>query len=84
MAVITSYSIHYTKLYDYSFQLTSDDGSALWIGNQLIVDNDGQHTSRTYTGDIALNKGKYPIKVDYFDYTSSQTLVVKWKSYNFV
>ncbi len=64
---------------NYSFQLTSDDGSALWIGNQLIVDNDGQHTSRTYTGDIALNKGKYPIKVDYFDYTSSQTLVVKWK-----
>ena len=34
---------------DYQFQLTSDDGSKLYIDDEAIVDNDGVHPPKTMT-----------------------------------
>jgi len=35
-----------------TFHTTSDDGSRLWIGDTLVVDNDGAHAAQTRSGRI--------------------------------
>lgn len=51
----------------YIFQITSDDGSVLYINGQKVVDNDKVHAPKTVTGVVNLNEGQiYDIKVKYF------------------
>ncbi len=50
----------------YEFGLASDDGSTLWIGETMVVDNDGLHGSEERTGMVALRAGAHPITVRYF------------------
>jgi len=52
----------------YSFFLSSDDGSMLYIDSQLVIDNDGLHAPGEVTGQAALKKGYHPIEVQYFDH----------------
>lgn len=51
----------------YTFATRSDDASKLWIGDQLVVDNDGAHVVRTRSGEIALKAGLHPIRVAHCD-----------------
>jgi len=60
----------------YTFGLTSDDGSRLYIGNTLIVDHDGVHGASTKTGQAALHAGYHPIRVVYFDRGGPQKLAI--------
>lgn len=53
----------------YEFELNSDDGSALYIGDDLVVNNDGIHGSKAEKGAIALREGYYPITLYYFQTT---------------
>jgi hexosaminidase len=50
----------------YTFSLTSDDGSTLRIGDELVVDHDGPHSATTRRGMIALAAGYHPITVRFF------------------
>jgi alpha-L-fucosidase len=50
----------------YKFYLTSDDGSRLFIGDKLVVDNDGLHGSKEVVGFIVLQAGVHPITVEFF------------------
>lgn len=52
---------------NYRFFTQSDDGSKLYINNQLVVDNDGDHGTRERSGSIALNEGMHKIKVEFFN-----------------
>lgn len=47
----------------YSFYLSSDDGSKLWIDNNVVVDNDGMHCEEEKSGSIALKKDYHHFKV---------------------
>lgn len=58
----------------YHFSLTSDDGSAFLINNELIVNNDGLHTAKTEVGSVALKSGRYPIQLLYFQSTGNSKL----------
>ena len=60
----------------YKFRLNSDDGSVLCIDNQLVIDNDGSHSSREKFAKVLLEAGFHDIKVIYFDDTDGQTLQV--------
>jgi hypothetical protein len=56
----------------YSFATLVNDGGNLYIGEQLVVDNDGVHDGEKNEpwqkrGNIALKAGKHPIRVDYFE-----------------
>jgi len=51
----------------YKFSTLSDDGSRLYIDGKLIVDNDGDHGVQEKQGSVNLTKGKYQIKVEYFN-----------------
>jgi hypothetical protein len=50
----------------YRFALTSDDGAKLYIDDQLVVDNDGQHPPETKSASFALSGGVHRIQVSYF------------------
>jgi hypothetical protein len=50
----------------YRFELTSDDGSKLYIDDQSVVDNDGIHPPETRTGELTLAGGIHRIQVSYF------------------
>ncbi|WP_020529836.1 PA14 domain-containing protein [Flexithrix dorotheae] len=63
----------------YTFYLYSDDGSKLSIGNDLVVDNDGSHSAKPKSGQIALAKGKHPLKLSYFEDFLGQTLKISWE-----
>jgi uncharacterized protein (DUF1800 family) len=61
----------------YRLHLTSDDGSRLWLGDELIVDNDGQHGPREIMGAIGLEAGLHPIRVDFFQSWGGMTLALE-------
>jgi hypothetical protein len=50
----------------YRFRLVSDDGAMLYIDGQLIVDNDGVHSTEVRLGSIRLAGGMHTIRVPYF------------------
>ena len=47
----------------YEFAVTSDDGSLLYFGDKLIVDNGGNHASLKRSGMVALKKGWHPFSI---------------------
>ena len=51
----------------YKFFTNSDDGSRLFIDNSLIINNDSIHGVQIRTGQIALEKGFHPIKIQFFE-----------------
>ncbi|WP_324672205.1 N,N-dimethylformamidase beta subunit family domain-containing protein [Hymenobacter sp. GOD-10R] len=62
----------------YTFYTNSDDGSLLYIGSTLVVDNDGSHDSRERTGTIGLKAGTHAFKVSYLQGYGSQNLQVSY------
>jgi hypothetical protein len=63
----------------YTFYTQSDDGSELYIGSNLVVDNNGTHTLTERSGTIDLTVGKHAITVNYFDSTGPQELIVSYE-----
>lgn len=55
----------------YSFRLTSDDGSWLWVDENQVIDNSGLHSSTAVTGSAALAAGYHHIVVKMFENTGS-------------
>jgi alpha-L-fucosidase len=51
----------------YDFYTISDDGSMLYIDDQLIVNNDGNHGMEERSDKAFLAKGMHKIKVAYYD-----------------
>jgi hypothetical protein len=62
----------------YTFFSNSSDGSKLWIGETLVVDNDKRHGPREHAGKIGLQKGKHPIRVEYFKANELEELEVSY------
>lgn len=60
----------------YTFFTSSDDGSALWVGEEKIVDNDGLHAVEERAGQVALKAGWHPIRIAMFEAGGSQALSV--------
>ncbi|MFM8330541.1 MAG: DUF1800 family protein, partial [Candidatus Methylumidiphilus sp.] len=67
----------------YTFFTTSDDGSRLYIDNQLVVDNDGLHPQRERSGRIGLERGRHAISVDFFEWGGDEVLGVSYAGPHF-
>jgi hypothetical protein len=65
-------SVPETGVYD--FFTSSDDGSRLYIGNALVVDNDGEHGDQKRTGRIYLAQGLHAVTVTYFQHWGGYSL----------
>lgn len=51
----------------YYFAIVSNDGARLFIGNKLIIDNDGVHATESVKSFVLpLEKGFYPVRAEYF------------------
>lgn len=68
----------------YRFYTYSDDGSALYIDDKLVVDNDGGHSARRREGKVALERGLHRLRVEYFENYMGQELEVGITSRNIV
>jgi alpha-L-fucosidase len=58
----------------YIFYLSSDDGSKLFLDDQLLIDNDGLHGMVEKKGTAALAQGYHSIRIEYFDKTGGDDL----------
>lgn len=62
----------------YSFYLTCDDGGILKVGQEMIVDNDGNHSARERSGQAALRAGMHPFELDFIEGGGGYTLKLKY------
>ncbi len=61
---------------NYTFATTSDDGSIVYIDNNVVVNNGGAHPPTSVAGDpVALTKGLHPITVKYWECCDDQSLI---------
>jgi hypothetical protein len=58
----------------YTFYLTSDDGSVLFIDGYVIIDNNGVHNPTEASGTINKLAGEYDFKLDYYENDGAQQL----------
>jgi alpha-L-fucosidase len=63
----------------YTLFVSSDDGSRLFLGDTLIVDNDGLHGQQEASGVVALAAGLHPVRIAYFNATGGEGLIVSWQ-----
>lgn len=62
----------------YTFALTSNDGSMLYVDGQMLIDNDGPHGDTKLTAQRAMAKGWHKIRVEYFDLNNGGMLSLQW------
>ncbi|HNQ22194.1 MAG TPA: alpha-L-fucosidase [Phycisphaerae bacterium] len=62
----------------YRFTVASDDGSRLYIGDTLVVDNDGLHSLQATAGEVPLAAGAHTIRVEFFERTGDDALEVRY------
>jgi cytochrome c2 len=67
----------------YRFHATSDDGSIVWIGGRAVVNNDGDHSAQTRSGDIELGEGTHPIRVAYYNNGGPHAFKIEWEGPRF-
>ncbi|MCP4849956.1 MAG: PDZ domain-containing protein [Verrucomicrobiaceae bacterium] len=63
----------------YVFSTTSDDGSRLSIGKEVIVNNDGLHGVMSNSGLIRLKAGLHPVTVTFFEQGGAEKLEVSYE-----
>ncbi len=63
----------------YELELSSDDGSKLWVDGELVCDNDGEHGTVGVRGAKELAKGLHTFQVVFFQSAGQKDLWLKWK-----
>jgi mono/diheme cytochrome c family protein len=61
---------------NYRFSIGSDDGSRIFIDDQLVADNDGVHAMQHRSGEIQLSAGAHRVRVEYFEKGGEEMLQV--------
>lgn len=59
---------------EFTFYTESDDGSRLWIDQQLVVDNDGLHGTRRIEDTATLSAGWHALRVEMFEAGGGEAL----------
>ncbi|MFH1195116.1 MAG: family 78 glycoside hydrolase catalytic domain [bacterium] len=65
---------------EYTFYISSDDGSKLYIDDKLIITNDGKHAMVTRSGSVKLTAGKHPITIEFFQGSGGLGLMLEYSS----
>lgn len=63
---------------DYTFYLTSADGSRLLIDGVRAVSNDGTHGTTEVSASICLEAGYHSVQIEYFNYENDKYLEVEY------
>ncbi|HLX61793.1 MAG TPA: PA14 domain-containing protein [Planctomycetota bacterium] len=62
----------------YTFYVTSDDGSMMYIGDYKLVDNGGTHAATERDGSIDLKAGKHALRLDYYNGKGAAACMLSW------
>lgn len=62
----------------YNFRIISDDGSRLYIDNEVVADNWGFHGPDAKDAEVYLKAGDHPIEIEYFQGGSGGALSLQW------
>jgi hypothetical protein len=63
----------------YVLTITSDDGSWVFLDDDLMIDNGGQHPGRRKEREIPLAKGNHKIVIRYFDAGGRGNIDFSWR-----
>ncbi len=64
----------------YTFIIRSNDGSRIYVNNELVAEDWSSHTARDSAGTIDLEAGQYPIAVEYYQNGGGAEIEVLWQS----
>lgn len=67
----------------YTFYLQSNDGSALYLNDDLLIDNDGGHGPVEMAATVGLKERYHKIKLLYFQQGGGKVLKLSWKGPDF-
>lgn len=73
-------NINIAKAGDYTFRLTSDDGSRLKIDDNIVIEHDGLHNVTAKDGTVSLTAGHHRLRIDHFDQQNGQRLKLEWRT----
>ncbi|HEX8916184.1 MAG TPA: PA14 domain-containing protein, partial [Humisphaera sp.] len=62
----------------YTFYVSSDDGTRLYINGKQVIENDGVHPAQEKTGSVELKAGAVPLVLNYFQGGGEAVLKVEW------
>jgi predicted alpha/beta superfamily hydrolase len=68
----------------YVFGINSDDGSRLYLNGQLLLDDDGLHGPEDKSYIVALKKGFYPLRLEYFQKDGDRVLQLVYLTPNII
>ncbi len=63
----------------YRLHLWSDDGSALYLAGEQVIENDGLHGRAEIAADLPLTAGLHPIRVEFFQHLGGVALELWWE-----
>ena len=79
-AVLANGYLYLPKDENVLLQLSSDDGSKLYIDGKLLIDNDGPHGMDPKETEIALKAGHHAVRIEYFQGGGGKGITLKWAS----
>jgi hypothetical protein len=62
----------------YRFEILSDDGVRVWVGDQLVVDEWRDRQAAPLFVDRYVPAGTYRVRVEYYEHTGDATISVSW------
>jgi hypothetical protein len=62
----------------YQLSVESDDGSLLFLGDDLVIDNDGLHGMEEVSAYVPLAAGKHDVRVEFFENGGGAGLIVRY------
>ncbi|NNE30543.1 MAG: DUF1080 domain-containing protein, partial [Saprospiraceae bacterium] len=62
----------------FTFRLTSDDGSRLYLHGEELIDHDGEHGADGRDATVSLKKGYHPFHIDFFQSRGGKAINLSW------
>ena len=67
---------------NWTFYLTSDDGSEMWLNDVSLVTNYGSHGMRERSGSVLLDAGMHDFRIEFFQGGGPHGLILEWEGPN--
>ena len=79
-AVLFETTLPVRKAEEYTFKISSDDGSRFYIDGELLIENDGAHGPILKTATKQLSKGTHALRLEFFDFDKGQSLDFRYST----
>ncbi|MEW2446432.1 ricin-type beta-trefoil lectin domain protein [Streptomyces parvulus] len=72
-------NLHAPGAGSYTLRLTSDDGSRLWIDDEVVIDHGGLHGPEPKDATVELTSGPHALRIEHFERDGGEQLTLAWK-----